>query len=492
MSRVPLIIVFSILALTAASASAQLSRQQLLDLVADGTGIATLVEQVERQCIDFDLDSHTLLDLAGTVPREVLDVAIACRERNNETSLGCLAYRALTAAPELKGFPVVVTNVRGSRVDLLVAESGVWIEENDVGLGGTFKAIRDHGRKVKKIEEIVSAIDSVERVEMVRSSSFSLARLKTDQQRGIVASCSVKSRLTIVSDPEKATVVIDGRRHGRTPLELSMPGGTYRLRLEKPGYGSYSEELRLPDGVTRTLEVELLKHPRIEIASEPAGAVIVLDGKIIGRTPLAVDTSEGPRRLELVKPHFAPYRAAISAAAGLTRTLTAELIPSSKGEYCYAFSVDGNLETGLDALRSTLVSTRMRSAVPLYQVVTSTMESHLAANHVVDSDMLLFAARYSDKYADRPSRLVGRELGGIAFGETATRMVRTPAGLMIVTGVERKKSKVKIELLAESGGENAVFLDFTRPPKQVAAQEVIDALCVIFSQHPGFEPTNGR
>ncbi len=490
MSRVPLIVVFSMLALTSANANAQLSRQELLDLVADGSDVATLVEQVERQCIDFDLDSHTLLDLAGTVPHEVLDVAIACRERHTETSLGCLAYRALTGVPELKGFPVVV-KVRGSRVDLLVAESGVWIEENDVGLKGTFKAIREHGRKVRRIEEIVSAIGGVERVEVVRSSSFSLSRLKTEQQRGIAASCSVRSRLTIVSDPEGATVVIDGRRRGRTPLELSMPGGTYRLRLEQRGYGAHSEELRLADGVTRTLEVELLQHPRIEIASEPAGAVVVLDGKIVGRTPLEVTTSEGPRRLELVKPHFAPYGATISALAGETRTLTAALLASSKEEYCYAFSVEGNLENGLDALRSTLVSTRMRAAVPLYQVVTSTMESRLAATHVVDGDVLLFAPRYSDKYADRPSRLVGRELGGIAFGETATRTVSTPAGLMIVRGVERKKSKVKIELLAESGGENAVFLDFTRPPKQVAAQEVIDALCVIFSRHPGFEPTNG-
>lgn len=469
-----------------APAFAQLSRSELLELVDADTGVDALAARVERECVDFALDSHTLLDLAGTVPRVVLDAAIACTNRP-DPGIGCQFYRALADEPMLADFPVVITNIRDGKVDLMVIESGPWIDEQDIGLGGTFKAIREHTKMVNRAEELATAIEGVRQVVTTRTTKFSTSTLARTQQRGIVASCASKHEISITSDPEGADVWIDRKRRGRTPIVLSMPEGEYDLRLGKRGFVDHEEALQVGHGADTRLAIPLASIPRASIQSQPDQAIVMINGKVVGRTPLELPIREGDQTLTLVKTMHAPFRSALEGIPGELTTINAKLAPVTRDDYCYPMTVGGGLVDSFSELQRALVSKRFRAAVPLYQVVTSTMESKLAANHVVDGDLLLFAPRRSDKYADRPSDLIGRELGGLAFGETARSLIETPPDVMIVTAVERKKASVKVEIMAESGQRNALFLDFTRPPKQVKAQDVLDALCVVFSRHPAFE-----
>lgn len=467
-------------------ASAQLSRTELIELVDDGTSVDQLTTLVERDCVDFALDSHTLLDLAGKVPRVVLDAAIACTNRP-DPGIGCQFYQAVTDEPTLADFPVVITNIRDERVDLMVVESGVWIDEHEIGLGGTFKAIRQHTAMVKRIEALAQAIEGVRRVEITRSTNFSVATLTRTQQRGIVAACAAKHEMSITSEPEGAGVWIDRKRRGRTPIVLSMPEGQYDLRLAKRGFVDHREEMQVGHDADANLTISLARIPMASIQSEPARAIVVLDGQVVGRTPLELPVREGSHELQIIKAMHAPFETVIDGTPGEVATIDAQLEPVPRDQYCYPMTVTGSLVQGFTDLQRALVSKRFRTVVPLYQVVTSTMASKLAANHVVDGDLLLFAPRRSDKYVDRPHELIGRELGGIAFGETAQSLRETPPDVMIVTAVERKKASVKVEVLAESGQRNALFVDFTRPAKQVTAQDVLDALCVVFSRHPAFE-----
>jgi hypothetical protein len=51
-------------------------------------------------------------------------------------------------------------------------------------------------------------------------------------------------QVTIHSNPAGATVLLNGEIRGTTPLALTLhPQGTYRLRLERPGYAPYTQDL---------------------------------------------------------------------------------------------------------------------------------------------------------------------------------------------------------------------------------------------------------
>lgn len=71
------------------------------------------------------------------------------------------------------------------------------------------------------------------------------------------APAAKKSSLSILSDPGGAQVFINGVLYGKTPLHLSLPAGTYNLRLEKTGYLTVKEEVKVKEGEDTALDFEL-------------------------------------------------------------------------------------------------------------------------------------------------------------------------------------------------------------------------------------------
>lgn len=57
-----------------------LTKAQLLDLVAKGVDQALVRALVERDCVAFDIDAATLIELSPAVPAKVLEAAIDCRK----------------------------------------------------------------------------------------------------------------------------------------------------------------------------------------------------------------------------------------------------------------------------------------------------------------------------------------------------------------------------------------------------------------------------
>lgn len=66
-----------------------------------------------------------------------------------------------------------------------------------------------------------------------------------------------RARVRVSSEPVEASVFIDGREVGRSPLEVSVVPGTHTLRLEKPDYGPYELPLSLRPGEEREVKARL-------------------------------------------------------------------------------------------------------------------------------------------------------------------------------------------------------------------------------------------
>ncbi|MGE3507887.1 MAG: PEGA domain-containing protein [Vicinamibacterales bacterium] len=123
--------------------------------------------------------------------------------------------------------------------------------------------------------------------------------LVVDQQP--VASSPVPSTASVQtgqaqfdSRPTGADVLIDGAVRGQTPLKLALPVGTYALEIRSEA-GTRTLPLTIEAGVLVAQYVELLAAPalsqagRLEIASDPAGAQVAVDGVARGVTPLTIE-----------------------------------------------------------------------------------------------------------------------------------------------------------------------------------------------------------
>ena len=151
-------------------------------------------------------------------------------------------------------------------------------------------------------------------------------------------------RLVVTSDPAKASVTINGRWRGRTPLTLDpLRFGNYDLRVVQPGYEVARERFALSaDAASKTIDVDLrpvqkqasgaAPKPRasqtppprtsppppkpapasvatklaastgeLYVDSRPQGATVFVDGKEVGVTPLRIDGQRvGSHHVQLV------------------------------------------------------------------------------------------------------------------------------------------------------------------------------------------------
>ncbi|MCX7590003.1 MAG: PEGA domain-containing protein, partial [Kiritimatiellae bacterium] len=132
------------------------------------------------------------------------------------------------------------------------------------------------------------------------------------------------------SNPPGSEVEVDGASRGRTPLLLTdLPLGTYRVRLSAPGYMPKEIDLKIESRIPIKLEANLRSDAAtLEIASEPPGARVLVNGAERGTTPCVVERiREGDCRLELLLDGYEPYRHEMRLAAGQVESLNIILKP---------------------------------------------------------------------------------------------------------------------------------------------------------------------
>jgi hypothetical protein len=124
----------------------------------------------------------------------------------------------------------------------------------------------------------------------------------------------------MVESPQPgAEVMVDGRRAGLTPLKLNVGAETHSIRVLPP-----EEPV---DAATRALPPTPAPLTRLEIASDPVGARVMLDGAPRGVTPLSTSVSPGPHTVVLSEGLTTVSRT-ITVAAGSTATVMATLTPA--------------------------------------------------------------------------------------------------------------------------------------------------------------------
>jgi len=490
--KVTLSLRFTILFILALAAPsfAGISLDDLVSMVESEMDPGLIVSLVERDCVDFEVGPEALIELASRVPREVLQAALDCSAAAKvPESKECRIYRAAAANPSLVNFPFFISSMSKRPLVIYWMSSGMWVDERKAAGArlGTFKLIKEHVGKHMELVQVLNGIPGVGAFEFHTHPHLATGEdVRTRQRQAILDACTARARLALVSEPSGSEIFIDGKLEGVTPLDLEILSGEHELVIESPTYASHVERILLREGELRRLRVELDPLARLAVSSQPLGAIVLLNGEVEGKAPIELYLESGDFDLELIQPQHRPHRQTVTVDLGELVEISPAMEEVADGSYCHDFGLSGPVERGIKPLAEALVGKEMTLTTPLYKVITSTMGSDLGATHVVDAKHMLFAAKLSRKYTDQPWELLGRELGGWAFGETASDVRRTPRGGVTITEVAKKKSSIVVHVLHDNGQKNAIYFDFTRNLKNVTVADLTEALCVVFTKHEDF------
>jgi hypothetical protein len=127
--------------------------------------------------------------------------------------------------------------------------------------------------------------------------------------------------LDVRSDPPGARIVLDGRSTGETTPHLFLGlsvNAPHAIRMSLAAYqdGTYTG-LRIPADSTRLIHhvFRPITHP-LTIVSEPTGADVVLDGRVLGPTPRSLAAvGQGAHRLLLRHEGYHPLEQSITVPA---------------------------------------------------------------------------------------------------------------------------------------------------------------------------------
>jgi len=103
------------------------------------------------------------------------------------------------------------------------------------------------------------------------------------------------ARILVASSPPGAKVYLDGKEQGVSPVALTgLMQGEYRVRVEAPGFASWSSEVEVGHGETAGVTARLLGKQggaqpgafgRVTIETTPP-ADVYMAGDLLGRTPI--------------------------------------------------------------------------------------------------------------------------------------------------------------------------------------------------------------
>ncbi|HHE74863.1 MAG TPA: PEGA domain-containing protein, partial [Desulfobacteraceae bacterium] len=99
------------------------------------------------------------------------------------------------------------------------------------------------------------------------------------------------SDVTVSSVPQGATLKIDGKSFGNTPLRIQLAAGAYLLEISADLYKTWKHRLVVkPNDPLEIKDIRLQPADgKLTVKTKPSGASVMIGGTFMGQTPLVVD-----------------------------------------------------------------------------------------------------------------------------------------------------------------------------------------------------------
>ncbi|MDY0002160.1 MAG: PEGA domain-containing protein, partial [Polyangia bacterium] len=131
----------------------------------------------------------------------------------------------------------------------------------------------------EKLKQPVEAVIHLRRY-LESKPAPSWAKLAQDRLRYLLESAEVPVQIT--SFPAGAAIYLGdgvGELRGRTPFDLKLKPGTFRIRVEAGGYLPAEREVQVDIGKPNYFDFQLKRQSSIQISASVAGAKVMLDSE---------------------------------------------------------------------------------------------------------------------------------------------------------------------------------------------------------------------
>jgi len=117
-------------------------------------------------------------------------------------------------------------------------------------------------------------------------------------------------KLVLITDPPRARVYINGKVSGLTPFRTDLQEGEHKIKVALTGFAEVKETVNIIRDKQTTKKITLIRLPgTLVFRSTPPGALVYINDRAYGRTPLKVPdlqaTTEGkPYKIRIEKDGF--------------------------------------------------------------------------------------------------------------------------------------------------------------------------------------------
>ncbi len=164
------------------------------------------------------------------------------------------------------------------------------------------------------------------RLDVKAGEELSITDIKLDKVDGL---------LRLNSMPSGASVTVDGKFRGRTPVELALkPDVGHQLSLFLDGYLTSKRSVTIPSGNEKQLDVKLTSETgKLRVVTSPADATVLIDGVVQGKGGDTFALPARAHRIEVRRDGYASKTKSFTPRPGIKQMLKIELMTEAEARW---------------------------------------------------------------------------------------------------------------------------------------------------------------
>ena len=124
-------------------------------------------------------------------------------------------------------------------------------------------------------------------------------------------------------------ILVDGQAAGSSGTTITVPAGTVTIGVAAQGWTADPQRVEIRTGVASRAELTVRALlARVTVASDPAGALISIDGRVLGWSPIRADVPAGQHVFMASLDGYGSNSTTLSIAGGEERTVKFDLPPT--------------------------------------------------------------------------------------------------------------------------------------------------------------------
>jgi len=133
-------------------------------------------------------------------------------------------------------------------------------------------------------------------------------------------------QLLVTADVAGAKISVDGSSQPNwvTPYSstITRPAGTHQVVISKEGYRDYQQSVTIEGGKTTTINAQLsAAKGEVAVTTTPPGLDVLIDGKLIGPSPVRLTVVAGSHKYTVRRPGWEPYEGTFTVRSGALVTV---------------------------------------------------------------------------------------------------------------------------------------------------------------------------